>query len=37
MNEKFTENGFIILKEEKKLGSPIGCLYYEYYEEIKDI
>ena len=36
-NEKFTENGFIILKEEKKLGSPIGCLYYEYYKEIKDI
>ena len=25
-NEKFTDNGFIILKEEKKLGSPIGCL-----------
>ncbi|MBL6649613.1 MAG: acyl-CoA reductase [Flavobacteriaceae bacterium] len=36
-NEKFRENGFIILKEEKKLGSPIGCLYYEYYEEMKEV
>jgi len=35
--EKFIENGFIILKKESKLGSPIGCLYYEEYEEINDI
>ena len=35
--EKFIENGFIILKEESKLGSPIGCLYYEFYNDKKEI
>ena len=33
--EKFIENGFIILKQESKLGSPIGCLYYEEYEDVE--
>ena len=35
--EKFFENGFIILKEDSKLGSPVGCLYYQYYNDIKDV
>ena len=35
--EKFIENGFIILKEESKLGSPIGCLFYEFYNDEKEI
>ena len=35
--EKFVENGFIILKEDSKLGSPVGCLYYQYYNDIKDV
>ena len=35
--EKFIENGFIILKEDSKLGSPVGCLYYQYYNDIKDV
>ncbi|MDB9787461.1 acyl-CoA reductase [Flavobacteriaceae bacterium] len=35
--EKFIENGFIILKEESKLGSPIGCLFYEFYSDKKEI
>ena len=35
--EKFIENGFLILKEETKLGSPIGCLFYEFYDDKKDI
>lgn len=35
--EKFIENGFIILKEESKLGSPIGCLFYEFYNDKKEI
>ena len=35
--DKFVENGFIILKEESKLGSPIGCLYYQYYDDLNYI
>jgi len=35
--QKFIENGFVILKEDEKLGSPIGCLFYEYYENSKDL
>lgn len=35
--DKFIENGFIILKEDSKLGSPVGCLYYQYYNNISDI
>ena len=27
------ENGFILLKEDEGLNSPIGTLYYEYYED----
>ena len=33
-NEKFFENGLIILKESKKLGSPISVLYYEEYDSL---
>ena len=33
-NEKFYENGLIILKESKKLGSPISVLYYEKYDSL---
>ena len=36
-NEKFIENGFLILKKETKLGSPIGCLFYEFYDNVEDI
>ena len=35
--EKFIENGFIILKQDPKLGSPIGCLYYEEYEDVEKV
>ncbi len=35
--EKFIENGFIILKQDSKLGSPIGCLYYEEYEDVEKV
>jgi hypothetical protein len=35
--QKFIENGFVILKEDKKLGSPIGCLFFEYYENSKGL
>ena len=32
--QKFLENGFIMLKEDNKLGSPIACLFYEKYNSI---
>tara|TARA_B100001758_G_C18381688_1_gene597598 strand:- start:749 stop:1753 length:1005 start_codon:yes stop_codon:yes gene_type:complete len=30
-NNKLIENGFLLLKEEKSLYSPVSMLYYEYY------
>jgi len=36
-NIKFIENGFLILKKDKKLGSSISCLFYETYNSIKEI
>jgi len=30
--EKFLDTGYILLKEEKSLASPISTLYYEYYK-----
>ena len=35
--QKFIENGFVILKEDGKLGSPIACLFFEYYENSKSL
>ena len=35
--QKFIENGFLILKKDNKLGSPIACLFYETYHSIKEI
>ena len=35
--QKFTENGFIMLKEDKKLGSPIACLFYEKYNSHSEL
>ena len=35
--QKFIENGFIMLKEDQKLGSPISCLFYEKYNSNNDI
>ena len=35
--EKFYDNGFVILKEEKKLGSPIACVYFEYYDDLVQV
>ena len=33
-SEKFYDNGLVILKESKKLGSPISVLYYEKYDSL---
>ena len=31
---KIIENGFLMLKEDTRLSSPIGTLFYEYYENL---
>ena len=30
---KLFDNNFVILKEDQSLSSPIGCLFYEFYED----
>ena len=34
---KLIENGFLLMKEDKSLFSPIAMLYYEYYDCIDDL
>jgi hypothetical protein len=34
---KFLENGFLILKEDEDLYSPIGVLHYEYFESEEEV
>ena len=36
-NEKFFDNGLFILKESKKIGSPISVLYYEKYDSLYNL
>ena len=36
-HEPFKDNGFFILKENKKIAAPIACLHYEYYKEIEGL
>ena len=31
--EAILDNGFVILKEDERISSPIACLYYSYYKE----
>ncbi len=31
------DNGFLLLKQDEKLSSPVGTLFYEYYEEVAEI
>ena len=33
-NYDFVENGFLMLKKDEKISSPIGCVYYEEYENL---
>ena len=35
--QKFIENGFLMIKEDDKLGSPIACLFYESYNSITEL
>lgn len=34
---KLIENGFILLKEDNDMHSPIGMLFYEYYNDIQEV
>jgi hypothetical protein len=34
--EKFTDTGFILLKEDQGLSSPVAVLYYEYYNSLDE-
>tara|TARA_B100001758_G_C18277130_1_gene539598 strand:- start:321 stop:1004 length:684 start_codon:yes stop_codon:yes gene_type:complete len=34
---KLIENGFVLMKEDRSLLSPVAMLYYEYYEDIKTV
>lgn len=36
-SEKLLDNGFIILKQDQGLSSPIGCLFYEYYSSTQEL
>jgi hypothetical protein len=31
------DNGFVIMQQNENLVSPIGVLYYEFYDELKDL
>jgi Acyl-CoA reductase (LuxC) len=34
-SDKHLDNGFLLLKEDKKLASPLAVVYYEYYDDIE--
>jgi len=33
----YLDNGFVLLKEDSQIASPIGVIYYEYYKNLKDV
>ena len=35
--EVFFDNGFVLLKESEKIGSPVGTIYFEYYKSENQI
>ena len=35
--EAILDNGFVILKEDERISSPIACLYYSYYKERSEV
>ena len=36
-NISFLDNGFLIMKEDESIHSPIGVLHYEYYNDLKKL
>ena len=38
MNQEYLlDNGFLILKEDNRISSPIACLYYSYYDDFLEV
>jgi hypothetical protein len=35
--QQHLDNGFVLLKEERSLKAPIGCLYYTFYDDVSEI
>ena len=35
--EPLLDNGFMILKEDDRISSPIACLYYRYYDDLIEV
>ena len=35
--EKFYDTGYLLLKEDHKLSSPVSVLHYEYYKSLNDV
>jgi len=35
--EKFFDTGYLLMKEESKLSSPVAILHYEYYNSLNDV
>jgi len=35
--QPFLDNGFLILQESSKMTVPMGCVYYEYYENLEEL
>lgn len=36
-SEQLLDNNFVLLKEDKKLSSPVGVIFYEYYDSIEEL
>ena len=36
-SNELIENGFLLMKEDKSLLSPVAMLYYEYYDDVKTV
>ena len=36
-SNKLVENGFLLMKEDKSLFSPVAMLYYEYYDDVETV
>lgn len=34
---KLLDNGFLVIKEDENFGSPIACVFYEYYEDLTSL
>jgi hypothetical protein len=35
--EKLLDNNFVLLKETKLLSSPLGMLYYHFYDDVDEV